>query len=217
MPPRPSGAGSLVRARATLAFRRLDQRRLLAFVVAGVVAVVTFTTVSEAQSRSASLGQTQLVAIARTDLAAGSRLTSVNIDLIERPVRFVPVRAVGSEAEGEVLIADVVAGEVIVSSRLGASGTPLGTDERAVTVPMPLAPPLLEPGDTVELVGLQAVDVAGSPAPTVATVVITTGRVLAVTDNAVTVATPDHAALEVLRYLAVGSVELVATPFQAPG
>lgn len=210
--PRRSAERGLTGARAKLALRRLDRRRLLALGAAAVVALITFSTVSEAQHRSAALGQTQWVAVARVDASAGTTLTSAEIELIARPRQFVPGGAIADEAIGAVLTADIAAGEVVVGNRIGAGNSPLAADERAVTVPLPLAPPLIDVGDHVELVGLQVVDVAGSAAPTISAVLITNGRVLAVGDEAVTVATPDHAALEVLRFLAAGSVELVVTP-----
>lgn len=207
--PRSSTAG-FARARITLALRRVNRRRLFALVLAAAIGTVTFSTVNEAQRRSAALGQTQLVAVARVDATAGSTLSADQLTMIERPLQFVPPRAIGHEAVGAVLIADIVAGEVIVSKRIGSNGSPLAVDERALTIPMPLAPPLLDLGDSVELVGLQAVD--GPSGPTVSAVVITSGRVLAVNDEAVTVATPDYAALDVLRFLAAGSVELLTMP-----
>lgn len=77
--------------------------------------------------------------------------------------------------------------------------------ERAVALAAPAALPPIEPGDEVELVAV-AVDELGA---VVAEPLVATGRVVAVGDDAVTVALPAADAVAALRHQARGPIELV--------
>ncbi len=83
----------------------------------------------------------------------------------------------------------------------------LGPDERALAITRPLALPPVEVGDVVELVALTVGDDGAAVAHRIKPAV----RVLALDDEAITVAVAADTAPQVLGYQATGSIEIVAT------
>ncbi|MDH4365299.1 MAG: hypothetical protein OEY70_14590 [Acidimicrobiia bacterium] len=94
---------------------------------------------------------------------------------------------------------------VQVPSSPAAERLGLRPGERAVALAVPAALPPVEPGDEVELVAV-AVDNRGTVA---AEPLAAMGRVLAVGDNAVTVALPAADAVTALRHQAEGPMEFL--------
>jgi hypothetical protein len=146
--------------------------------------------------------------VATVDLTPGQMIEPGHLRWIGIPSEVVHHEG---DPTGSVAIAPITAGEVVHPDRVADTG-PLGlrATERAVAVLPPLAPLPLSPGHVVELVSVAADPASGSA---VTTRLDSPGRVLAVADDAVTIAVPAEMAAEVVGYQATGSVELVLTPW----
>ncbi len=186
----------------------VDRRRLLALGLAGLVAVLTNQIVANADATTRSLGSSERVVIATRDLPSGHRLESGDYTFSTRPLAMFPDGVWQGNPDGLILTESVLANEVLIASRLGAGPFGLLSDELAVTIPPPLAPPPLEVGHQVLLVTVAAPNGAFvRPATT-----LSTGRVLVVSPEAITLAVPAQVANSVINALAVGSIDLVLTP-----
>lgn len=125
-----------------------------------------------------------------------------------RPAERAPADAAGDppgpDSDGTaVVVANAPATATPSSPAAGRLG--LRPGERAVALAAPAALPPIEPGDEVELVAV-AVDELGAVE---AQPLGATGRVLAVGDDAVTVALPAADAVAALRHQAEGPIELI--------
>ncbi len=208
-----SPSGSLALARIEAWFRRLDRRRVIAIALALIVGLITQGAVTRARQTVASLGTTHPVAVASTEIEAGAELTLDNIRIEQRPVGHTPVGAISTDASGidvigRIAAASIVAGEIVVERRVVSGADAVGIDERAVSIPIPLAPPPLQIGDVVELVGVIPAD---GPFGATSTR-LASGRVIAFDEQAITVATSPAQAMEVITHLGAGAVEVLVTP-----
>ncbi len=200
-------------ARLQLVVRGLGRRQVFALFGAVVVGLVVYSTVNGAQRRAELLGQTERVAVASERLVAGTVLQASHFDLVERPTGFVPVNASRDLTLGDVVVAEIAQGEVIVADRLTA-GNGLFVHERSVTIPLTLSTPLLTSGAIVELVGLTIDESTFGQqisSPTVR--VICSGRAMAVTESSAAIAVPEGCALDAIRLAASGAVEIIVTPW----
>lgn len=215
--PTPSRSLSITGARWRARCRgRLDRRRVSALAVAVIVGWLVAGLVDRSRDVVAALGTVQDVAVATTDIAAGSTLSQDQIELVAWPVGLVPAGALANveTAVGRVTTADIAAGEAINERRIGQHRLGLGAAERSVSFPMPLAPPPLQVGDVVELVGAGAgVDSDPSNRFMVSVAPLGRGRVVHLNDDAVTVAVDVDRVGPLIAQLAVGTVEIVGTPF----
>lgn len=150
------------------------------------------------------------VAVVRHDRSAGAVLEGGDVALERRPVAHLPDGAVREDVTGRTLRADVRAGEVLVVDRVSGEGqrgpaalVPDGW--RAVAVPVFEATVPARPGDLVDVIAsFDPSIVARDPTLVVASDAV----VVAVADDAVTVAVPRSRATEVAFALANGIVSL---------
>lgn len=168
------------RARSSVAVR------WIAVALAAAVAAVQVSALgADAEARRRAWGDAVPVVVAVRDLAAGRVVGAGDVRVERWPDAVVPAAALGDPPVGATLLADVVAGEALVASRVAPGGlgrvaalVPPGW--RAVAVPVSagfgaVAPPLTV-GDRVDVL---APDLVAERAV-----------VVAVDDDAVTVAVP---------------------------
>jgi pilus assembly protein CpaB len=128
--------------------------------VLATLAVRSYLGVLEA--RAAAGGPGRAVVVAAADLPRGTRLTPEVLDTGEIPARFVPPGAILSPAAamGRPLAADVLAGEVITSSRLAPDGGPVASlvppGLRAFPVTVAVPQGAVAPGDLVDVLATHA-------------------------------------------------------------
>ena len=212
-PPRPGLSAPGWALRLALRRRSLARRG----VAVGAAAVLALAVGGGGRAHGPEAAGTTAVRpapVAAVDLAAGSVLQPDDVTWVELPA---DVARVESDPIGAVALEPVAAGEVLRAAQLGSRGRAgLRPDERAVAVSPPTAPLPLAPGDVVELVAVSAagsgVDGAGGGGVAVNRVAAT-GRVLAVDDDAITVALPSEVAVDVVGHQARGSIELLLTPW----
>ena len=211
-PNRPEIDGWVARARVQITYRftRMSRQKLGAIALALLAALITQSALARASEVQASLGQTAPVVVADVLVPAGSILSAADMSVEMWPVGLIPEGALTPIDLEAVLVANanLYRGEPVLSSRVNSANLGLATDELAVTISQPLAPPPIEVGFMVQLVG-----VTGSYENNLASaVVLTTGRIVGFTDDAVTVAVDGSAMPRVVEHSAVGTVELVITP-----
>jgi Flp pilus assembly protein CpaB len=168
--------------------------------------------VAGAEEVRAQWGASQTVLVARRDLPAGSPIDADDVEAVARPRALVPRGALRQLPGGQVASAAIVAGEVVVGSRLaplgltGLSAT-LPSSSRAVAVPVDvgLAPPL-QVGDRVDVLVALPPEAAGGGPP--GFVVAADVLVVAVDEGAVTVAVEASAAPRLAVALGQGAVTL---------
>lgn len=114
------------------------------------------------EARAAAGGPGRPVVVAAADLTRGTRLAPELLDTRAVPADFVPPGAIGSpgEAVGRPLASDVLAGEVITSSRLASDGGPVASlvpdGLRAFPVTVAIPPGAVAPGDLVDVLATHA-------------------------------------------------------------
>ena len=183
---------------------RLRPRRPLPFwLAAAALTALTVSTVARVTGAAAAerdrWGERLEVLVAATDLEPGDVLRG---ELRAVPAVLVPAGAHVAPADGETVAAWIGAGEIVLSSRLAPAGLsevaarlPPGT--RGVAVPIGLAPLPVEVGDRVDVHG--------------ATRLSADALVVAVREEAVTVAVEAEDAARVAYEAANGTVTLVLT------
>ena len=130
----------------------------LLFGVAGAMSLVSFLVVrgevERADQARRAAGPMAAVVVAAHDLDAGAAIGPADIRLAEIPEVYLPPAAVSSleAAVGLVSAAPVRAGEMLVATRLAASGfgVGLGIGHVAVTVGFASVPDGLSPADRVD-------------------------------------------------------------------
>lgn len=168
--------------------------------------------VAGAEAERAAWGRTEVVAVARHDIAAGEAVDTGAVELVERPHATVPRRALHAVPEGQVAREAIAAGEALMASRLAPAGLTgvaalLPEGSRAVAVPVEpgLTPPLVV-GDRVDVMVALAPELAGDGPP--GFVVAADALVVAVDDAAVTIAVRASAAPRIGVALGQGAVTL---------
>ncbi len=204
-------------ARLSLSIRARWSRKRFLIAAASLVLVVGVTRVVLASRHVVTeLGHTRTVLVATTDLPAGHVVTSVDVAAEHWPVGLLPdgVPAIPSDAVGQVVRSPVASGEPLTTFRLGAGRHGLLSDERSVTLPLPLAPPPVEVGDAVELFAVSVVEFDDGVQPFVrpASVRLADARIAAVDDRGITVIVSEDAVRAVLESLAGGTVDIVGRP-----
>lgn len=185
---------------------------LLTVTVALAVGWIVSTIVADAERTRLAWGTTELVAVARRHLGAGTMIEAGDVQLEERPGALVPDGALAEVPEGRVAAVAIEAGEVVVAARLAPLGLgglaatlPEGTRAVAIPVEAGLAPPLLV-GDRVDVMVALAPEAAGDGPP--GFVVAADALVVSVDDAAVTVAVTSSAAPRIAVALGHGAVTL---------
>lgn len=189
---------------------RPPPRRLVVTVVlALVVGMLVHRAVSEASATVARFGPATSVAVLRRDIAAGDRLRAGDVVFEERPSVHVPAGAVTSDPSGDRARTALVAGEVLVGSRLvggdGSSAAALVPEGwRAIAVPMFDATLPVAAGDRVEVVASFDPSLSARPSR----LLVGDALVVDVADDAVTVAVPAEDVTDVAFALVNGVVLL---------
>lgn len=200
--------------RITTALDRIDRRRAAVIALAAVLTVVTGRTVLESRAIVAGFGSVESVAIATRDLAPGTVVDADAVRWEQWPSAVAPDTVtdldIGSEAT--IVRSPIAGGEPVMASRVFVNGAGLALDERAVTIPQPLAPPPVEPGDVLDLIGL-------TPGITIGEKTVLDsrslgrGRVVTVDETGITIAVPADRVAAIVETIAIGSVEVAITPF----
>lgn len=190
---------------------RPPSRRLVAvLLLALVVGVAVHRTTGNAARRAAALGEMRAVAVAVTDLDAGSTIEPGDVELDERPVAHLPDGAVENDPTGSSLRTEVNAGEIVVDHRLagrGRSGAVALVPDgwRAITIPTIDAVVPAEPGDLVDVIA--SFDPALS-ARDPSLVIAADAVVVDIAEDGITVAVTRARVTEVAYALANGIVTL---------
>ncbi len=198
-------------ARLDIALNRLDRRRMVALCLASALVMVTLASVHRSRSVVGALGPTTPVAVAVHPLEPGHVITPDDLGWRQWPIGLAPPGFGDEGPIGSTVRWPVAADEPILASAVIADGGRIAGDERAVTVPLPLAPPPISPGDRVELLGVRP----GFPLadlPTLDTVELGSARVIAIDDVGITVAVSPEIVVDIVETVALGSVEFVLTP-----
>ncbi len=208
--PPSDGRFSHVMSQIRFRLRRLDRRRLGAIALAVAAALMTRSALTRASAIEAGLGIRVPVVVATEPLVAGSIVGEGQTEVELWPAAMVPegaFRNINPDAE-MVVNSNILEGEPITQARVSSGNLGLRLNEVAVTLPQPLAKPPLEVGYQVELVG-----VVGNSTDFLANAtILTTGRIVAFSDDAVTVAVRSETMTRLIEHNAVGTVEVVVTP-----
>ncbi|HEY6533677.1 MAG TPA: SAF domain-containing protein [Acidimicrobiales bacterium] len=212
--------GPLIRLRV----RGRTVRWLVAVVLAVGAGALTASTVQRAEEVRAGYGERRTVPVAAADLAVGVDVTEADVRWIELPVAALPGDVAGDPV-GRVVTEPIVHDEVMAERRLGgadaegpAALVPPGG--RALAVPVDTSTPTLAVGDRVDvyspvdLVGAASAAELARASASGARRVAREARVLAVDDQAVTVAVSVAEAPAVARAVLDGAVVLALV---APG
>ena len=148
------------------------------------------------------------IPVATRDLPAGHVITTDDVDTRSVPVDSVLGRA-AIDPFGRSVSSPIFSGELVSDSRLAGNGRlGLSEDEVAVGIVPPLAPVPLTVGDVVALHAIVADPISGGASAEP----LGRARVVAVDNQAVTVAVSTGLAPRVLEAQAIGSIELSITP-----
>ncbi len=208
---RPDGELS-VRAAALLRLRdrmrSIPPRRILAMAIALAVGTGTWSVTRAAGVERARWGEVVAVLVATDHLEIGEALSAQNSELQNRPLALVPAGSLTELRVGVHTIAPLVPGQTIVEAAVAPDRAGLRGWERAVTIPMPLAPPPLQGGDTVDLIAVRLV--AGHPR----SITLGHARVLDLDEVGLTLAIDQLAVGSVFEALGSGAVEVARRPTQ---
>lgn len=214
---RPKPARPLPRRRRgpVLALRR---RPRLWWALVAVLALAVGTAVASAVERADAArrawGTTVPVVVATEAIAPGDALSAAVLAVEKRPAALVPDSALRALPADRVAGAAIAAGEVVVAERLAGEGLrgpaallPPGTRAVAVPAERGLTPPVAV-GDAVDVVvalGGSGEDRGGAPP---GFTLVEAARVVAVSDEAVTIAVPRADTARVAVALGSGVVTL---------
>lgn len=214
---RPQRQHTFLSRTSALVRARFDRRRFVAIVLVVVIGLLTARTIERSWAVQANLGQTSPVVVATRTLPAGHLVEPDDVVIRSRPVGHLPPGSLDSMslAVGTTVERSISEGEAVLAHRLTGNRLGLNIDERAVTVALPFAPPPLEPGDIVDLVGVGAAIGGGSfDGPVaVASSPLGQGRVLFADESGITLAVALQQVRPILEQMGQGTVELVVTPF----
>jgi hypothetical protein len=201
---------------------RVDRRRLLAVFIALGVGLFVANLVDRSNGMVQAWGVTQNVVVARDEIDSGTRLTADRVEVQIWPIGLIPEGAVTNPelALGAIVTSAIGAGEPVNQSRIAANRLGLRPTERSITLPIPLAPPPLEVGDIVELIGVGALSDTNTKTSTVGftngvtTIALGSGRVVHVADDGITVAVDVVHVGALVAQVAIGGVEIIGTPLR---
>ena len=223
----------VVPRRGEFLLARLRRREVLWWATALALAVVTVTTVAGALGRADAAadrwGAARPVLVATGPIEIGQAIEAGDVRSADWPTALIPPDALTGDAAGRVPTALIGEGEVLVEHRLAPGGLAgaaalLPPDTRALAVPDGAGGLALRPGDRVDLLAVIdpfaiGADPGRSPGGSIAEVVANGATVVAVSEDATTVAVPTDRVRAVAAALAQGVVTLaLASPLdQAPG
>jgi Flp pilus assembly protein CpaB len=144
-----------VRLRRSALARRLERRRLTAFVAAIAVASVVALRGNAAERSREAWGTTRPVLVATATLAPGATLDTSTTAIDHLPARLVPAGALTTLPAGRRVRTEVGTGEMLTTARLaprglGATAAALPAGTAAVTVVLDEAAAPLRAGDVVD-------------------------------------------------------------------
>ncbi len=212
--PRPDHRDLSPVARISIVISHLDRRRVVATGMLLLLGFVAVRTTIAGRAAVAGLGSTSPVAVAERDLPAGTALAAGDIRWEQWPRSLAPSGPDASILSGATVRSAISAGEPVLESRIVDDTNTLRPDERAIAIPLPLAPPPLAAGQIIEMIGL-------TPGITLGDQVLIerqslgSGRVVAVDDVAITLAVRQGQVGRIIEIVAIGSVEVVITPFRS--
>lgn len=190
---------------------------LIALSVATLTTLLVSGLVGRVDSAAARWGDLRPVVVATSDIAAGDEIAPGDVTVEERPAALLPDDAVDEVPVGRRASADIAAGEPIVATRVAPGGTGrlaalLPPRTRGLAVPLDRARIAVEVGDVVDLLATFDPTLAGDGDPTFT--VAAGARVIAVEEEAVTVAVAEREAAPVAFALAHGvvTIALAAAP-----
>ena len=216
---------------------RLWRRPLIAWPLVALLAALTATSLASAtgnaRAEAARWGPPVRAWVVARPVAGGEALHAGDVVGRDLPPALLPAGAVRGDSPipGRVALVDLVAGEVLVASRLGGAGArarlvPVG--RVALTVPVGSGTAGAATGTTAGLIRGDVVDVlatlegvdplTGAPASSAssARVVSHAALVLDTGDGGVTIAIPEADAPEVAAAITRGAVTLALTAAPAP-
>lgn len=212
-------------SRLRLRLRRLARSPVAYWLAAGILAVVTGTTVAGAVGRAhaelARYGGARPTVVARRDVDVGDVLDAGDVVIRSEPAAFVPDGAAGSvdAVVGRTVVAPVFAGEPVLRVHLAPDGVRglaalLPRGRVAVGVPVSASSARVRRGDTVDVLGTFDPAAAAGGEPTFA--VATAALVVDVGQESATVAVTPEEAKRVAFAEAHGAVTLTVTSPIAP-
>lgn len=208
IPLRPEPGPPGLRANLIWRLRAISRRRLIGFGSLAAAALLVAWSILAARTAAAELGERRQVVVVQRAVSAGDSLDDA-VSVVAVPVAMVPDDAVATTDElgpGVVATTDLAPGEVLRLARTSAGGRfGLGPDERAVTIPLPLAPGPLAIGQRVEVIGIQAL---GDGGPAVAATLAADVEVVDISEDGLTLVVPRPLAGDIYRTAAVGAVEV---------
>ena len=200
---------------------RLRRIRRATFVYWGAVAVLMFLSMEfvgrmneTTRAAVARHGNTAMVWVAARDVAGGAVLGRGDVRRAEIPTAFLPQREPAAAVAGQATTVPLVAGEVVLASRLAPSGVrgaaarmPRGS--RALAIPLgPGGPLAVEVGDRVDVLATFPPDATTGDEPTFAVAEAAVVVDVSGDEDTVTVAVPAQDAARVAYAVAVGVVTL---------
>lgn len=200
------------RLRPGLLLRR--RPRLGALVTAAVAmaaGLAVASIVASAEAERTSWGTSRSVLILTHDLDPGDTVRPDDVSTEQRPAAAIPPGALRALPSDAVVHHHVFAGEELLEAHLapaGSSGLATMLDGRARGVAIPVEQGTAPPLEVGQLVDVVAVLPGGDSGGEVAYVVTAAVQVLAVDEDAVTVAVPRADATRVASALATGMVVL---------
>ena len=201
------------RLRPGLALRR-DPRLWWALVITLALGagVATSWLVASAERARTAWGSSVRVLVAAHDLAPGTEVSPGNVRWVARPRAMVPRSALRSLPSGATALERILAGEVVVASRLAPAGLSavaarVASGMRAVAIPTePGTAPPLTIGDRVDVLVALPPEAAGDGPP--GFTLVSDAEVVSIADAAVTVAVPIELAPRIAVALGQGAVTL---------
>lgn len=189
---------------------RLRRRPALYWALAVAVAIAVARVAAALGPQPPPLGPMQDVAVAAHAVKAGTVLAGGDIRWRRWPAGLLPDTALVTDPVGQTAAVALVAGEPLISARLGrGGGLAVPTGQRALTVPVTAAAPPLKPGDRVDVLATFDTGDTGDGAPTAP--VALGALVIDVRPDAVTVAVPTADAPKVAFAIAKAAITLALT------
>ena len=195
--------------------RRPRYRRALVILLSALCGIAVMGVVQRAEQAAAAWGTSVPVLVATRDLTPGDRLDAGNTRVEPHPAPLVPDGVLSALPDDRRIAEAVLAGEVVRVERLAPTGLstvaarlPRGTVAMAVPVE-PGSVPTLVLGDRVDVLVALAPEAVGGGPPGFA--LATEVLVVAVGDEAVTIAVPADTAPRLAVAFGAGAVTLALT------
>lgn len=211
---RPGEVGLRPLARASIAIQRVDQRRVWLIVLIALIGGLAGRAITQSRAVVAGLGTLRPVAIATNDLVPGQQIMPDDLRFEQWPLALASAYPNNDEVVGAIVRSPIGEGVPLHRSQLFDSSGPMDATERAVTIPLPLAPPPVSTGDIVDLIGL-APGIAIGEQQLIETRSLGRGRVMSLDETGLTVAVGSTQVVAIIETMATGSVEVVITPFRS--